>query len=296
MDRLAAMRAFVRVVDTGSFSAAGRAVGSSQSAVSQQVAALEAALGARLIHRTTRQLTLTEVGTRYYEHAVGVLDALAAADASVTEDATDLHGRLRVQAPTGLGQVLIAPLLMAFQADHPNLSIDLALDDRVADVIAEGVDLAVRLGPLSHVGLVARRVGSVERALVASPAYLAKHGVPGRPADLAHHPHVRFSGSVADEVTLMGVDGAVSVAVPAHFVANSSSVLIAALVAGRGIGGVQLPLVRKELEAGLLVRVLADFAYPSLDVHLVLPTRRHVPSSVRAFMAMLEMALQETSL
>ncbi|WP_285404788.1 LysR family transcriptional regulator [Luteibacter sp. ME-Dv--P-043b] len=290
MDRLLAMQVFVRVAERGSFSAAARAMGISQPSASQQVAALEAELGARLIHRTTRRLTLTDAGSRYLEQATVVLDALAAADAAVKDDPKQLHGRLRIQAPSGIGQQLVAPLLMAFQAEHPDVRVELALDDRIADVVAEGVDLAIRLGPLPPNGLVARHIGQVERALVASPDYLARHGTPRTPDQLRLHPHIRFSGSVDHPLMLTGPDGPVTLAVSPGFVANNSFVLIAALVAGRGIGGVQLPLVRDELACGTLVRVLDGFAYPPLDMHLVLPTRRHVPSIVRAFMTRVEAA------
>ncbi|MET4675014.1 MULTISPECIES: LysR family transcriptional regulator [unclassified Luteibacter] len=290
MDRLLAMQVFVRVAERGSFSAAARAMGISQPSASQQVAALEAELGARLIHRTTRRLTLTDAGSRYLEQATVVLDALAAADAAVKDDPKQLHGRLRIQAPSGIGQQLVAPLLMAFQAEHPDVRVELALDDRIADVVAEGVDLAIRLGPLPPNGLVARHIGQVERALVASPDYLARHGTPRTPDQLRLHPHIRFSGSVDHPLRLTGPDGPVTLAVSPGFVANNSFVLIAALVAGRGIGGVQLPLVRDELACGTLVRVLDGFAYPPLDMHLVLPTRRHVPSIVRAFMTRVEAA------
>jgi DNA-binding transcriptional LysR family regulator len=293
MDRLLAMQVFVRVAERGSFSAAARAMGISQPSASQQVAALESELGARLIHRTTRHLTLTDAGVRYLEQATVVLDALAAADAAVKDDPTQLRGRVRVQAPSGIGQQIVAPSLMNFQAEHPDVRVELALDDRIADVVAEGVDLAIRLGPLPPNGLVARHIGRVERAVVASPDYLARHGVPQTPDQLRLHPHVRFSGSVDHPLTLMGPDGPVTIAVAPGFVANNSFVLIAALVAGRGIGGVQLPLVRDELARGTLVRVLDAFGYPPLDMHLVLPTRRHVPSIVRAVMARIETAVAD---
>jgi DNA-binding transcriptional LysR family regulator len=293
MDRFFAMQVFVRVAERGSFSAAARALGISQPSASQHVAALEAELGTRLIQRTTRRLALTDAGTRYLEQATVVLDALAAADAVVKEDPAQLQGRLRVQAPSGLGQCWVAPLLVSFQAEHPEVRVELSLDDRVADVVAEGVDLAVRLGPLPSNGLVARHVGRVERVLVASPAYLARQGVPRTPEQLCAYPHVRFSGSVDHPLRLIGPDGPVTLSVSPGFVANNSFVLIAALVAGRGIGGVQLPLVRDELARGALVRVLDAFTYPPLDMHVVLPTRRHVPSVVRAFMSRIVAAAGE---
>lgn len=291
MDRLAALQVFVRVAELGSFSAAARAMGASQPSVSQNVAALEATLGVRLIQRTTRRLSLTDAGMRYYENALDVLKALARTEAAVTDDGKRLTGRVRIQAPNGIGQRFIVPALMAFQAEHPDVRLDLALDDRVADIVAEGVDVAVRLGSLAPDGLVARRVGALERALVASPEYLAANGTPLTPSDLTRHRYVCFSGSADHDLALVGTGGTIAVPLSPTFVANNSFVLIAALLAGRGIGGVQTALVRNELESGALVRVLDEFGYPPLDVHVVVPTRRYVTRTVKALITCVETAM-----
>jgi DNA-binding transcriptional LysR family regulator len=288
MDLFAAMQAFVRVAQLGSFSGAAKSLGVSQPSVSQQVAGLEAHLGARLIQRSTRRLVLTDAGTRYYDEAVGVLSLVARAEASVTRPDDHLGGRLRVQAPSGIGQRLLAPLLINFQAMHPQVRIELLLDDRIADVVAEGVDVALRLGVLPASGLIAHRLGGLRRVLVASPAYIALHGSPGNVFELSQHAHVRFAGSLNDDIVLGNAGGEVAVAVPASFVANNSFVLLDALLAGRGIGGTQEILAAEALADGRLLRVLPEYSYPSMDVHVVIPTRHHVPAAVKALVDLLQ--------
>jgi DNA-binding transcriptional LysR family regulator len=284
MDRFTTMATFLRVAELGSLSAAARALGLTQPAVSQQVAALERRLATRLLNRTTRRLALTEAGERYYTQARQILEALAEAEDGLAAPADALAGSLRVHAPVGLGQMHLAPILIGFHRRHPVLTVELILDDRYADLIGEGVDVAIRLGPLPSSGLVARRLATLRRVLVAAPDYIAAHGSPTTPEALADHPHIRFSWVAAGEaVPLIGPDGPLSVRVQSHFLANNAFVLVEAICAGLGIGGAQLPLVQGLLDQGRLVRVLPDHAYAPLAVHAVTPSARFTPRKTRAF-------------
>ncbi|MGK9236368.1 LysR family transcriptional regulator [Inquilinus limosus] len=284
MDRFTAMATFVRVVELGSLSAAARDLGLTQPAVSQQVAALERRLGVRLLNRSTRRLALTEAGERYHAQARRILEAVAEAEDSLTETPDALTGSLRVHAPAGLGQAHLAPILIGFQQRHPGLTAELIADDRYADLIGEGVDVAIRLGDLTSPGLVARRLATLRRILVAAPDYVAAHGSPETPEALARHPHVRFSWAAAgDAVPLIGPDGSLEVRVRSRFLANNAFVLIEAIRAGIGVGGAQLPLVQALLDRGELVRVMRGYAYAPLEVHAVYPSGRFVPRRVRAF-------------
>lgn len=283
MDRFIAMATFVRVVELGSLSAAARELGLTQPAVSQQIAGLERHLRTRLLNRNTRKLTLTASGETYLARARQILDEVGEVEDDLLSLSSELKGSLRVQAPSGLGQRYFAPLIVEFHRQHSGLTVELVLDDHVADLIEEGVDVAFRLGTLASASLVARKLGSVSRILVASPGYVATHGNPATPDELARHDHVRFSWTSAGEhLTLIGPEGPVTVEVRSTFRANNSFVLVQALRSGLGVGGVQLPLVQDLLENGELVRVMQDYAYPPMDLHAVYSSRRFVPRRVRA--------------
>jgi DNA-binding transcriptional LysR family regulator len=292
MDRFTAMATFVRVAELGSLSAAARALGLTQPAVSQQVAALERRLAVRLINRTTRRLALTEAGERYYTQAVRILEALAEAEDGLAGPADALQGQLRVHAPVGFGQAHLAPILIGFHRRHPGLTVELILDDRYADLIGEGVDVAIRLGALKPSGLVARRLATLRRILVASPGYVAAHGSPETPEELAQHPHIRFSWTPGGEaVPLIGPGGPLEVRVRSHFLATNAFVLVEAIREGLGVGGAQLPLVQALLDQGRLVRVMRGYAYAPLEVQAVTPPGRFLPRKVRAFVDHLAAAL-----
>lgn len=294
MDVLAAMGVFVRVAELGSLSAAGRDLNLSQPAVSQKVSALEQHLGVRLVNRTTRQLALTEAGRTYYERAKPVLAAVDEAAELVAGAGSQLSGHLRIQAPTGFGQMYLADIAIAFQLTHPGLTIELMLDDRYVDLTEQAVDLAIRFGTLRSSGLIARRLGTLQRILVAAPAYLAQHGTPTTPEELSMHRQVRFSWAATDDtMPLIGPAGSLQVAVQTSFLANNTFVLTKALVAGLGLGGAQLPQVRTELAAGKLVQIMPAYQYAPLDVHAVFPTSHFVPAKVRAFTDHLRSAMSE---
>ncbi|SDP17219.1 LysR family transcriptional regulator [Phyllobacterium sp. OV277] len=294
MDRFTAMKTFMRVAELGSLSAAARELGLTQPAVSQQVAALERHLKMRLLHRSTRQLALTESGETYYQRARHILQTVEEAEEEVAGLATAIRGNLRVHAPVGFGQMHLAPVLIDFQRQHPDLTVELILDDRFADLVAEGVDVAIRFGALASSGLVARKLATFERILVASPDYVARYGNPSTPEELSEHPHVRFIWSPQGEaVPLIGPEGAITVPVKSSFLANNAFVLNQALCAGVGIGGAQVPLIRQFLDEGSLVRVLPAYGYAPMDVHVVYASATFLPRKVRAFVDHLAASLTE---
>ena len=293
MDRFAAMKTFVRVAELGTLSAAARELGLTQPAVSQQVAALERHLDVRLFHRSTRQLALTGGGETYYQHARQILQAVDEAEESAGELSTTLRGNLRVHGPVGFGQMHLSPIIIEFQRLHPDLTIELVLDDRFADLIAEGVDAAIRFGEMKSSDLVARKLATFERILVASPDYIAAHGKPRTPDDLIQHRYIRFSWSPQGEsIPLIGPHGALVAPIRSTFLANNAFVLNEALCAGLGIGGAQVPLIQPLLDSGKLVRILRDYAYAPMDVHVVYATARFLPRKVRAFIDHLASSLQ----
>ncbi|MCO4318626.1 LysR family transcriptional regulator [Phyllobacterium sp. 21LDTY02-6] len=292
MDKLAVMATFMRVAERGTFSAAARELGLSQPAVSQQIAALERHLGARLFHRSTRRLTLSDSGAAYYRQAQQIVQALEEAEDAVRAQTSELHGVLRVSGPVGLGQTHLADALIAFGRDYPGLVVELLLDDRYSDLIAEGIDVAIRLGSMPSSGLVARKLGSFDRILVASAGYIAANGSPGTPAELDQHPHVGFIWSPqGDSIPLLGPEGPVDVPVRPVFLANNAFVLNKALLSGLGIGGAQLPLVQSDLDDGRLVRILPAYSYAPLEIHAVYPSGRFVPRKTRLFVEFLALVL-----
>lgn len=294
MDKLSAMNTFVRVAELGTLSAASRDLGLTQSAVSQQIAGLEKQLGSVLLFRTTRSVTLTASGSRYYQQARQILLAVREAEETLRGLSQGLEGTLRVHAPTGLGQQHIARLAIDFQQRHPGIVMELLLDDRVADVVSEGIDVAVRLGTLRAPGTVARRLGALRRVLAASPDYLARHGAPRTLAELAGHPYIRYSGrGDGAGLTLLGPQGAEVVAVRPAFLANNSFTLIKAIEAGLGIGGAQLPLIQERLADQSLLRVLPGYDFPPMAVHAVYPAARFIPGKVRAWVDYLAAALEK---
>lgn len=296
MDKFAAMKTFVRVAELGTLSAAARELGLTQPAVSQQMAALERNLNVRLLNRSTRQLVLTEGGEGYYQHARQILQAVDEAEESAGELSTSLRGNLRIHGPVGFGQMHLAPIIIEFQRQHPDLMVELVLDDRFADLIAEGVDVAIRFGELKSSELIAQKLASFERILVASPDYIAAHGNPQTSDDLIQHRHVRFIWSPQGEtVPLIGPGGPLNVPVRSTFLANNAFVLNEALCAGLGIGGAQVPLVQSLLDAGRLVRVLPDYAYAPMDIHVVYTSTRFMPRKVRAFIDHLAVHLKSIS-
>ena len=285
MDRLAAIEAFVRVAETHSFSEAARRLHASQSAVSRAVSGLEAELGARLLHRTTRSLTLTEAGRGYFERAARILADLEEANLAVTQLQAAPRGRLRVNAPMSFGFLHLAPALPDFLALYPELSVDLSMSDRFVDLIEEGVDVAVRIGALEDSSLIARKLAPIRRVVCASPAYLNARGTPLAPDDLKQHDCLCNSNiAVLHEWRFAAADGKLwPVDVNGRLSANNGDALRVAALKGLGLANLPTFIVGADLQAGTLMTVLDDFAVQDLSMSAVYPPGRHLSPKVRAF-------------
>ncbi|GME41759.1 MULTISPECIES: LysR family transcriptional regulator [unclassified Pantoea] len=280
-NKLTAMQTFIRVAEAGSFSAAARQNGMKQSAVSQQIAALEEALGVVLLRRTTRKMALTEQGHHYLQQVRELLGAMEELEQQLRPGSQPLHGRLHIQLPSGIGQRLM-PHLIAFQQAHPALRLNIALEDRLSDLVAEGVDVAIRISESPPATLAARSLATVETVLVASPEWIARNGTLQTPDDLMRHPHIRFSGIATDApLQLVSESMRISVPVESVFRSNNSDALMQALEAGLGIGGLQTLRGSDALAAGRLVRVLPDWRLPDRYLYAVFPDARFIPDKVR---------------
>lgn len=284
MDRLQAMRQFVCVVDTGSFSAASKLLRIGQPAVSKAIAGLEDHLGVRLLVRTTRSHALTEAGQRFYERARIVLDEVDEAEAAARDEAAALTGRLRLSAPPVYASLQIIPRLSTFVAAYPGLAIDLVLDDRRIDLIEEGVDLAIRAGDLGDSSLVARRIDTTRRLIVGSHDYLAGRRAPKTPGELADHQVITYTGYSGPAAwTFRKGSSNLSVTVEGTVRVSAAEGLRAAVLAGLGLGMVSERMVAQELADGQLVEVLGDWTLPLTDVWAIFPAGRRPTARARAF-------------
>ena len=278
LDRVTGMHVFTRVAALGSFSAAGRALGLSQTGVTKHVAALEARLGTRLLHRTTRRLTLTEAGRTYLDACERILAEIAEAEAAVGAEGVEAHGTLRLNVPLSFGVREIAPALSDFSAAHPALTIELGLNDRRVDLIEEGWDLAVRIGALADSGLIARRLASCRLVACGAPGYFERHGRPRRPEDLKHHNCLGYTLSDASGWRF----GEQAYPVSGTLRAPNGAALTAAAVAGLGLIYQPTFLVAQALRAGTLVALDLGAPCPVLPIHALMPPGRR-PAKTRAF-------------
>lgn len=293
MDRLRSMQVFRAVVDAGAFSAAARRLHLSNAAVSKHVASLEAALGARLLQRTTRRLSLTNAGEVYYQRAIRLLDELEQLEADVREEGQTPRGRLRVAAPMSYGLAVIAEQLPAFMARHPEVEVDLSLTDRMVDLVEEGVDVAIRVAhTLPDSSLVATRLGPFSRVVVGAPAYFETHGAPEHPRDLAVHTCLRYSRlSDPDVWRFAGPEGPVHVTVAGRLRTDNSLAMRAALRAGAGLALIPACAVAEDLASGALRTCLPGWAPEPRSVFALYPTTRQLSPKVRAFVGYLRDAL-----
>lgn len=275
------MKSFVMVADTGSFSGAAERLGSGQSTVSKHVAALEAHLRTRLFNRTTRSLALTTDGSLFYENALLALGAIEAAESSVGLTG-EVEGTLRITAPLTLAESRLIPMLERFLAANPKIEIDLTASDHALNLVADNLDLAIRVGQLSDSRLIARKIGLTRRVIVAAPSYLDRSGRPSCPEDLRHHNCLSYSLlSTGPRWTFK--DGS-SVDVSGNFRADSPHALCAAALSGIGIAVNAWWLFEKELLTGQLEVVLPDHEPKPMPINLVLPPGRHVAARTRAVM------------
>ena len=281
MDRLDAMQAFVAVADLQGFAPAARKLGLSPSGVTRLIAALEQRLGARLLQRTTRSVTLTDVGTRYLERVRRILGDVEEAESSAEGERTRPSGRLVVSAPIGFGRLHVSPVMSKYLARHAEVSAELRLSDRMINLVEDGVDLAVRIGHLPDSTLVARHVGEMRRMVVASNAYLKRRGEPKTPHAIASHDTIQFG--VAPDWRFVEEGREIRVASTPRLATNSFDAAIQYAEQGGGLTRVMAYQAAEALKRGRLKIVLAKFEQPALPIHIVYPTSRLLSAKVRAF-------------
>ncbi len=287
MDRFQAMTTFVRVVDTGSFSAAARLLNVGQPAVSKTIAQLENRLQVSLLIRSTHGLTPTEAGQRFYERARVAIQEADEAELSARGAGAGLSGSLRVSAATTFARLHVIPHLPRFLEQHPGLEIDVILDDRVIDLVAEGIDVTLRMGALPDSSAVARKLMGGRRSVFATPAYLARAGEPRTPGELAEHETIIYSQ--LSNVWAFTRDGTeASVTVRGRVRVSAAEGLRAAVLADMGLTIGSDWMFVPELASGEIKRVLADWSLPSIDLWAVFPTGRMVSAKARAFAAFVE--------
>jgi DNA-binding transcriptional LysR family regulator len=272
---------FVRVVDTRSFTAAAAALGLPKSSVSRSVARLEQELGVRLLQRTTRSIHLTDAGNAYYDRVSRALGGLEEARAAVSDMQATPRGSVRITAPVDLGVSMISGLVARFVRHHPDIHVEMVLTGRIVNLVDEGIDLAVRVGKLDDSSLVARKVGSLETRLLASPRYLKRRGTPQTVADLAQQDCVLFRAHRSQSSwELTGPNGVERVEVSGTVTADDFAFLRQLLVAGVGIGLLPWVICAEDIERGRLVRVLPEHAAPGGTIHVVYPSTRYLPQRV----------------
>ena len=292
MDKFQEMRVFAGVVEAGSFVGASDALQISKPAVSRYVADLETRLGVRLLHRTTRKLSLTEEGEVFYSRCKELLANLEEAEAEITSRSGQATGQLKVSAPVSFGLLHLAPLWADFMARHSHVMLDVTLSDRMVDLVEEGFDLAVRIARLPSSSLISRKLSSTRTVLCASPDYLKAHGTPRHPADLAEHRVVAYSLLTAGEAwDFDGPDGRVSVKVEPRMRTNSGDTCRAVALRHQGVIRQPTFLIGDDLLSGALVEIMPEFRAQEFGIYAVYPTRKHVLPKVRLLIDYLVEAL-----
>lgn len=286
-NRAGEMQVFLRVVEAGSFSEAARQLGMTPSTVSKLIGRIEARLGARLLERSTRRLSLTKEGGVYYERGQNLLNELDAVERDLTRGAASISGTVRVSASVGIGLLAIEPLLPAFWREFPHIVLDLSISDEVVDLYLDRTDVAFRVGRLASSGLTAIRLGSTSRKIVASPDYLRRNGVPRSASDLARHACLGFNFRRSAPVWQIREDGGriVDSRVSGPLLANNGETVRRMALAGMGLARMGEFHIRDDLRSGALVEVLAEaVAGDSEDVHAVFLGGDHMPRRVRALL------------
>jgi DNA-binding transcriptional LysR family regulator len=285
MDRLDAMQLFVRVAELGSFSAAAQQLGLARSHQTRQITGLESHLGLKLMVRSTRRLALTSAGTAYLEKCRVILNLVEAAETGVAEERLTPRGNIRISLPLSYGLKRLAPVLLDFSQRNPEVSLDMDYSDRRINLIEEGIDLAIRITRRLEAGDVARRLGAIHLQVVAAPEYLARHGRPKKPAELAHHVCLGYTYAGSSQVWQFIVDGQLeSFHIHSRLNANNGDVLTEAAAQGLGITCQPDFITESFLQAGRVEAILGDFPTPELGIYAMLPSNRHVPHRVRVLM------------
>lgn len=284
MDKLRAMQIFVRIVETGSLTAAAERLGTSPTSVVRSLSALERMLGVRLLNRTTRRMALTDEGREYFARCQRLLNEVEEAENSLLARQVMPTGRLVITAPVMFGRLHVAPVVIDFLAEFANVQIELLLLDRMVDLLEEGIDLAIRIGNLPDSSQIAVPLGTTRRLICASPDYLARNGTPGHPDDLRRHRCIRVSGSSTGPAWSFMIDGALQVIEAGNvFSTNHNDLARDACEKGVGCGRFIGYQVSEQLAAGKLIELLQAYQLPPVPVNIVYPHARLLPSRARAF-------------
>ena len=294
MDRVAAVQLFIRVVETTSFSKAAAELGITQPTATKAVAAMEQRLGARLLHRSTRGVTPTEVGALYYDKCKAIAHEIEAADNLAVLMQSGVAGTLRISTSVAFGRRVLVPLAMRYMREHPHLTVDLSFEDRYVNMVEQGIDLAIRMGRLADSSLGARWLGRNPWVMVAAPAYLKAHGTPKQPADLPRHACLIYSTVQGDDRWMLtGADGREQVvAVRGPLRSNNLSAVLAAAREGLGLAILPRYVARESLADGSVRPIMERHTLPTQEIHAVYPSPKLVPSKVVSFIEHLHVALQ----
>ena len=286
MDRLQAMHLFVRVAELGSFSALAQQMGLARSAVTRQIAALEQHLGIKLMVRSTRRLMLTSAGAAYLEKCRVILNLVEAAETGVAEERQTPRGMIRISLPLTYGLMRVAPILLDFARRYPEVQLDMDYTDRRVNLIEEAIDLSVRITSRLGATEIARRIGSSQLQAVASPAYLAEHGMPRNPSELIHHECLSYTTTAESKQTWsFEVDGVLTAyPIRARIHSNNGEALNDAVERGLGIALQPDFIIERSLQSGKVVTILTEFPLPELGIYAMLPSNRQVPYRVRVLM------------
>jgi len=289
MDVMHSMAVFRRVVEAKNFSAVARETNMSQSTVSKHIAALEDRLGTKLLNRSTRSLKLTEAGKEYYHHCIRILNDFQEAEASVGKGKIKPTGTLRISTSAAFGRIFVLPNLNEFFDTYPDISVDLIFDDNYTDLVKEGIDLAIRIGPLEDSSLIARKIGSSPRVVVASPEYLVKNGRPKKPADLTKHDCLFYSLQKFPDIWYFNSSqqGDESIRVNGRLKASSPDAICDATLEGMGISILGEWYIRKYIKDGRLKIILQDYRPTAYDINAVYPERKFVPQKVKRMISFL---------
>lgn len=285
MDGIGVIPIFVAVIEYKGFSAAAEHLGLTKSAVSKRISQLEAQLGAKLLHRTTRKLSLTEAGEQYYVHALKALTAVQDAQDCVAQLQGEPQGKLRIHAPMSFGHLHVSPLIPEFITRYPKISVDLVLDDKAIDLVAQGVDVAIRSGDLPDSNLVARKLAPGNSMVCASPEYIEKYGKPSHPSKLTEHNCLLFSYSDNANQWLFSHDNEhCQVDVTGNYQANNSEALRQALLKGFGVARLPTFIAGPDVKAGKLVNLFPNYTMPHKDIYALYIARQYLPKKVRVFL------------
>ncbi|WP_061009024.1 LysR family transcriptional regulator [Vibrio sp. CUB2] len=295
MDQLSAMRAFVRVVQTGSFSATGREMNTSQTTISKKVAALEKKIGVKLLARSSRDHALTPAGARYYQTCVDILGELDEAETAARSETASPQGTVRISAPVAFGRILLAPIMAEFFQRYPDIKVDLRLSDRHTDLISDGIDVAIRARQLEDSTLVARHLFDNPMLVLAAPSYLDRNETPKKPDDLTQHNCLIYSDM--QEVNIWRFtkeDKEHSVAVSGNFQSDNGDVLLDVALTGMGIVILPIWMVESHIKAGRLKQIMSDYLGQNLPFNAVYLQSRYTPLKVRCLIDYLKDKLPNT--